>query len=122
MNKALFSSEKMNWGTPPALFEELNAEFGFTLDAAASDTNAKCDTYFTLETDGLKQSWEGHTVFCNPPYGTEIWKWAKKCEEESRLHGVTVVLLVPARTDTKWFHEYVYGKAEIRFCAEELNL
>lgn len=82
MNRALFSSEKMNWGTPPALFEELNAEFGFTLDAAASDTNAKCDTYFTLETDGLKQSWEGQTVFCNPPMGQKFGSGQKNAKRK----------------------------------------
>lgn len=87
MNRALFSSEKMNWGTPPALFEELNAEFGFTLDAAASDTNAKCDTYFTLETDGLKQSWEGQTVFCTPPLwdrNLEVGKKMRRGKSSSR--------------------------------------
>lgn len=68
----------MNWGTPPAIFDELNSEFRFTLDAAASDANAKCDTYFTLETDGLAQSWKGHTVFCNPPLWNRNLEVGKK--------------------------------------------
>ena len=113
MNHVLFSSKTDNWATPQALFDRLNDEFHFTLDVAADETNHKCTEYFTKEQDGLSQKWEG-CVWCNPPYGREIFRWVKKAYEEHE-NGATVVLLLPARTDTKWFHEYVYGKAEIRF-------
>lgn len=115
MNKVLFSSEKMDWCTPNGLFDRLNQEFHFVLDAAATAQNAKCSLFFTPETDGLSQSWDcGGSVFCNPPYGRDIGKWVKKAYEESRGGG-TIVLLIPARTDTAYFHDYVYGKAELRF-------
>lgn len=112
----LFSSDKKVWETPQKFFEELDAEFHFTLDAAASHQNHKCPRYFTEEEDGLSQDWGGAVVWCNPPYGNvETGLWTKKCFEESRKPGTTVVLLIPARTDRKSFHQYIYGKAEIRF-------
>lgn len=117
MNAALLSSENMNWCTPIDLFNRLDAEFHFVLDAAATDETAKCKNYFTPETDGLNQSWERSdgAVFCNPPYGREIKKWVKKAYEESRKHDTTIVLLIPARTDTIYFHDYIYNRAKIRF-------
>lgn len=110
MNAALLSSENMNWCTPIDFFNRLDAEFHFVLDAAATDETAKCKNYFTPETDGLNQSWERSdgAVFCNPPYGREIKKWVKKAYEESRKHDTTIVLLIPARTDTIYFHDYIY--------------
>lgn len=116
MNKALLSSKKMDWRTPRKLFYDLDCEFNFGLDAAASRENAKCLNYFTKETDGLSQSWAGYgAVFCNPPYGRETGAWVKKAYTE-HLRGVdTIVMLIPARTDTSYFHDYIYGKAEIRF-------
>ena len=115
MNAALLSSKKMNWCTPQDVFGKLNDEFGFVLDAAASDRNAKCPIYYTPEIDGLSPSWnQGGAVFCNPPYGREIGKWVKKAYEEARW-GYPIVLLIPARTDTAYFHDYINGKAEIRF-------
>lgn len=113
--RAVFSSNKTNWETPPELFRELDSKYHFTLDPAASDTNAKCKHYFTKEDDGLSQSWEGETVFCNPPYGRDMDKWIEKAYLESRKPNTLVVLLIPARTDTKWFHNYIYHKAEIIF-------
>jgi phage N-6-adenine-methyltransferase len=110
----MFSSKTDEWETPQALFDELNREFGFTLDVCALPENAKCDLFFTPKTDGLSQSWKGHMCWMNPPYGREIGKWVKKAYEESQ-RGATVVCLLPARTDTRWFHDYIYGKAEIRF-------
>lgn len=122
MNKALLSSKKMDWRTPRELFYDLDCEFNFGLDAAASRENAKCLNYFTKETDGLSQSWDGYgAVFCNPPYGREIGSWVKKAYEEHARTGVTVVLLIPARTDTSYFHDYIYGKAEIRFIRGRLK-
>lgn len=103
------------------LFDKLNEEFHFILDPAATEKTAKCPLYYTPETDGLSQSWNrGGAVFCNPPYGREIGKWVKKAYDESQK-GQTIVLLLPARTDTKYFHDYIYGKAEIRFLRGRLR-
>ena len=123
MNAALLSSKKMDWCTPIDFFNELNKEFNFVLDAAATDETSKCKDYFTPETDGLKQSWKrtDGAVFCNPPYGREIGKWVKKAYEESTKHDTTIVLLIPARTDTTYFHNYIYKRAEIRFIRGRLK-
>lgn len=122
MEKVLFSSDKQDWETPQILFDQLNAEFGFTLDAAASSQNHKCSRYFTRQDNGLLQDWGGETVFCNPPYGnTETGKWTKKAYEESKKPNTTVVLLIPARTDRASFHEYILGKSEIRFLRGRLK-
>ncbi|MCU6709327.1 phage N-6-adenine-methyltransferase [Paenibacillus sp. J5C_2022] len=122
MNTAvLFSSETDLWPTPQTFYDDLHAEFNFTLDPCATTDNAKCPIFFTKEDDGLMQEWATHTVFMNPPYGREIANWIRKAYEESRK-GATVVCLVPARTDTRWFHDYVYGKAEeIRFVKGRLK-
>lgn len=85
MNTAvMFSSATDLWATPQWLFDDFNAEFGFTLDACALPSNAKCAKYFTPEVDGLAQDWAGEVVWCNPPYGREIGKWVKKCAEEAK--------------------------------------
>lgn len=107
------SSKTDEWETPQVLFDQLDREFHFTLDPCADHFNHKTPEYFTKEMDGLKQKWTG-TVFCNPPYGRQIGKWVKKAYDESQ-NGATVVMLIPARTDTSWFHDWIYGKAEIRF-------
>lgn len=121
MNSALLSSKNMCWCTPQDFFNKLNQEFHFVLDAAATAKTAKCGLYYTPETDGLSQSWNcGGAVFCNPPYGREIGKWVKKAYEESGC-GLPIVLLIPARTDTSYFHNYIYGKAEIRFIRGRLR-
>ena len=118
----LFSSKKNTWETPQWLFDELNEEFHFTLDPCATIDNHKCERYFTEEENGLEQNWEGETVFCNPPYGNkETGLWTKKCYEESLKPNTTVVLLIPARTDRISFHDYIYGKAEIRFLKGRLK-
>lgn len=110
MNAALLSSKKMDYCTPQDFFDRLNEEFHFTLDAAATDKSAKCPAYYTPETDGLKSPWNlaGGAVFCNPPYGREVGKWVRKAYEEAQ-RGATVVLLIPARTDTTYFHDYIAG-------------
>lgn len=96
MNSALLSSKKMDWCTPQDFFDRLNEEFGFVLDAAATDKTAKCPLYYTPETDGLSQSWDrGGAVFCNPPYGREIGKWVKKAYEEARGGGTLLYCLFP---------------------------
>lgn len=115
MNKVIFSHKDVSWCTPKDLFDKLNDEFSFVLDAAATERTAKCSLYYTPETDGLLQSWDvGGSVFCNPPYGRDICKWVKKAFDEARC-GFPIVLLLPARTDTRYFHDYIYGKAEVRF-------
>jgi len=113
-----FSHNSDEWGTPQDFFDILNNEFHFDIDVCASEKNHKCKCYFDKETNGLEQNWGG-VIFCNPPY-SQVALWAKKCYEES-LRGVICVMLVPARTDTKWFHNYVYGKAELRFIKGRLR-
>ena len=115
------TSQRIDWETPPKLFEALKARFPFTLDAAASSTNAKCPRYFTEAGNGLEQPWrelDGSpaVVWCNPPYGRVIADWMKKARREAEA-GSTVVLLVPARTDTKWFHDEVLAcpQASVEF-------
>ena len=119
--KVLFSSKEEKWATPQDFFDKLNDEFHFTLDAAASPDNAKCTNYFTEEQDGLAQSWGGHTVWCNPPYCRKTGLWVKKAYEEHQRTGCTVVMLLPSRTDVRWFHDYILGKAEIRFIKGRLK-
>lgn len=114
--KALFSSKTDLWETPQQFFDELNEEFCFDLDVCALPHNAKCERYFTPDMDGLKQEWRG-VCWCNPPYGRGIGKWMQKAYESN----TTVVCLVPARTDVKWFHDWVLGKAEIRFVRGRLR-
>tara|TARA_R100000781_G_scaffold90240_1_gene55744 strand:+ start:256 stop:729 length:474 start_codon:yes stop_codon:yes gene_type:complete len=109
-----YSSNTNEWATPDYLFKELDKEFNFTLDPCATKENAKCKKYYTMEDDGLKQNWEDHIVFMNPPYGREIGRWVKKAYHES-LNGSIVVCLIPARTDTTYWHKYVFPYAEIRF-------
>lgn len=122
MNSALFSSKYMSWCTPQDFFDKLNREFHFVLDAAATDKTAKCRMYYTPETDGLSQSWDcGGAVFCNPPYGREIHKWIAKAYNEAQTVNFPIVLLIPARTDTRYFHDYIYGKSEIRFIRGRLK-
>lgn len=115
----MFSSTTDLWATPQDFFDTLNAEFHFTLDPCSTHENAKCAKHYTAAENGLTQTWGGETVFCNPPYGRELPKWVRKCYDESER--ATVVMLIPARTDTKWFHDYIYGKAEIRFIRGRLK-
>lgn len=114
----MFSSDTDLWATPQDTFEKLNEEFSFTLDVCASLENAKCKSYFTKEDDGLSQDWSG-VCWMNPPYGREIIKWMEKAYKSS-LSGTTVVCLVPARTDTKWWHEYAM-KGEYRLIRGRLK-
>lgn len=120
MNQALFSSNTGEWETPQEFFDELDKEFHFTLDVCATAENAKCARYYTKEQDGLHQPWDG-IVWCNPPYGREVGKWVFTGLIASQLRGSTVVMLLPARTDTRWFHDYIYHRAEIRFIRGRLK-
>ena len=118
MNKGLFTSQTDNWETPQVFFEKLNDEFHFDLDVCASLDNAKCKKFYTKEQDGLNQEWTG-VCWMNPPYGNEIGKWLKKAYESS-INGAIVVCLIPARTDTAWWHDYVM-KGKIRFIRGRLK-
>lgn len=117
----MFSSKRQDWATPEDIFNELNKEFNFTLDPCCSELTKKCEKYYTIETDGLSKSWEGERVFVNPPFGREQAAWIKKGFEESMKPNTIVVFLIPARTDTRAFHNYIYGKAEIRFIKGRLK-
>ena len=118
----LISSEKHDWETPEWLFNVLDEEFAFSLDAAASCDTAKCCNYFTPTMDSLGLDWGdyGDTVWLNPPYGRGVEAWIKKAYEESRK-GPTVVVLIFSRTDTKWWHSFAMKAAEIRFVKGRLT-
>lgn len=104
----MFSSKTDKWGTPQDLFDRLNSLYKFEVDVCALPENAKCEVYFTPETNGLDQDWSQYRMcWMNPPYGREISKWIEKAYNEAQK-GTTVVALLPVRTDTKWFHNWIY--------------
>jgi phage N-6-adenine-methyltransferase len=114
-------SQKDKWETPSWLFAALNEEFAFTLDPCCETHTAKCLKHYTEQENGLLQDWSGERVFVNPPYSRgNIDKWMRKCYEESKK-GALVVALIPVSTSSKWFHEYVWKKAELRFIAGRLK-
>lgn len=112
-----FSSQTNEWATPQDFFDKLNEEFNFTLDPCATSENAKVSKFYTQEDDGLVQDWTGEVVFCNPPYGREIKHWVKKAYDSN----ATTVMLIPARTDTSYWHNFIHDKAEIRFIRGRLK-
>lgn len=114
ISSALKTSAREDWATPQSVFNKLNYEFGFTLDACASIENAKCARFFTKKEDGLSKDWGKERVFLNPPYGKNMGLWMQKAREAART-GALVVCLVHARTDTRWWHDNVEGVAEVRF-------
>ena len=122
MNSALFTSKSDEWSTPQDFYDQLDDRWGFTLDPCASSENHKCERYFTIEDDGLKQSWEGQTVFVNPPY-SNIAAWLEKAYKETRRPKVEtiIVCLIPSRTDTRYWHQYVMGSAIIYFVKGRLK-
>lgn len=120
MHRDVFaSSATCEWATPQELFDRLNAQYHFETDVCATAENAKCGKFYTKEQDGLKQDWGG-VCWMNPPYGKEIGKWMEKAYTESRTAGATVVCLVPARTDTAWWHDYAM-KGNITFLRGRLK-
>jgi len=122
VQKVMFSSSTGEWATPQDFFEKLEWRFGkFTLDPCATAENAKCETYYTEEDDGLNQDWTGHTVFVNPPYGRGIDKWIAKGFASGKDPNTRVVMLIPSRTDTKYWHEYVMKAAKIYFIKGRLK-
>lgn len=119
LNQGLFTSNKNNWCTPIDFFINLDQEFHFDYDLCASDNNHLCKKYFTRENSCLNANLTGFNIFCNPPYGRDISKYIKKCYDLSSNN--LVVMLLPARTDTRWFHDYIYNKSEIRFIKGRLK-
>jgi phage N-6-adenine-methyltransferase len=115
----LFSSRSEEWTTPAALYADLDREFGFTLDPCCTVETARCLTYYTRADDGLRKPWGGHAVFMNPPYGRAIGAWVEKAAREAAA-GALVVGLLPARTDTAWWHRWVMG-AEFRLLPGRLR-
>ena len=113
-----FSSKTDLWYTPEDFYQKYNSVYNFETDVCATDENAKCEKYFTEETDGLSQKWEG-VCWMNPPYGREISAWMRKANESAK-NGATVVCLVPARTDTNWWHQYAI-QHEVRFVRGRLK-
>lgn len=113
LTRGLMSSNTQEWETPQDFFDRLDAEFHFTLDAAATPENAKCERYYTIQDNALWQPWTG-IVWCNPPYGRLIGKFVRKGFGAAQ-NGATVVMLIPARTDTTYWHNYVMRAKEIRF-------
>lgn len=121
MNKELFFSSKSDeWSTPWEIFNELDQEFGFDLDPCATAENHKCANYYTKEDDGIVKNWGGCRVFCNPPY-SQIGKWVEKAYREGTKDGTLVVLLIPARTDTRYFHDFILHRSEVRFIRGRLK-
>lgn len=116
--KVHYSSKTDLWATPQDFFDKYDAIYNFDLDVCAIKENAKCGKYFTPEQDGLKQEWSG-ICWMNPPYGRGIGKWMQKAYE-SAGNGTIVVCLVPARTDTRWWHDYAM-KGQIEFIKGRLK-
>lgn len=110
MDQVLFSSKTMEWETPQELFDKLNKEFNFTVDVASNDENYKVKKHYTQREDGLLQDWTNERVWCNPPYGREIEKWVQKAYNSNAI----TVMLIPARTDTRWFHKYIYDQDSVK--------
>ena len=110
-NSVHFSSNSNEWGTPQDLYNKLNNKYKFTLDPCCTKESAKCKKYYTIEDNGLLQDWSNEIVFMNPPYGREISKWVKKAYNESKNNKATVVCLIPARTDTIYWHDYIFPNA-----------
>lgn len=120
--KTMFSSKTGDWATPQDFFDKLNWRFGgFTLDPCASPYNTKCANFYTKAEDGLTKNWEGETVFVNPPYGRGIDRWISKAYREGLKERTRVVMLIPARTDTRYWHDYVMRAKEIHFIKGRLK-
>jgi len=116
----IFSKQTDEWGTPQELFDQLNNEFNFTLDPCSTVDNHKCSKFFTASDDGLSHDWSGERVFINPPY-SQSYKWVEKAWHESHKPNTLCVLLLPARTDTKYFHDFCLNRSEVRFLKGRLK-
>lgn len=118
-NDLMFSSESEEWATPQELFDKLNAEFNFSLDVCATAENRKCNAFFSKDQNALTKEWAG-VCWMNPPYGRKIGEWVKKAFNTSVAGGGTIVCLLPARTDTRWWHNYCI-RGEVRFIRGRLK-
>lgn len=116
----MFSRNSDEWATPQNFYDEINKEFNFNLDPCSTKENHKCEMYYTIEENGLEKNWGGYRVFCNPPY-SQISKWVEKAFYETKKDNTLVVLLIPSRTDTRYFHDYIYQRSEIRFVKGRLK-
>jgi phage N-6-adenine-methyltransferase len=114
-DKNRFNVKTIEWATPLDFFKPLNDEFNFTLDVCANKDNKKVDRCFTLIENGLIQCWKDNICWMNPPYGRDMIKWLEKAKYEADYFGVTTVCLIPARTNTSWWHNICLKAAEIRF-------
>ena len=122
VQQVMFSSKSKEWVTPQHFFDKLNKRFGpFTLDPCANSSNYKVMKHFTEKENGLEQDWGGHIVFMNPPYGRAIKDWIKKAYEESRKENTMVIALIPARTDTRYWHNYVLKANDLYFVKGRLK-
>lgn len=120
MNQDLmFSSNTDLWATPQEFFDKLNRVFKFTVDVCAIPDNAKCQQYYTPDKNGLEQDWQG-VCWMNPPYGRGITEWVEKAYKSAKENGTTVVCLLPARVDTRWWHDYC-AKGEVHFLKGRLK-
>lgn len=124
LNKGMMSSSRYDWETPAKFFEDLDSKYRFTLDPCCTEGNRKCGKFFTQKENGLIKPWKGERVFVNPPYGREIYRWADKCWRQANCGADSAELVVglfPARTDTRYFHDYVYHKSIIEFIKGRLR-
>lgn len=113
-----FSSKSDDWETPKAVFDALNNEFNLKRDVCASTQNTKLKSFWDVEDDALQKDWSDLRLWMNPPYGREIGKWVEK----AATGGASIVVaLLPARTDTRWFHLWIHNKAEVRFIKGRLK-
>lgn len=120
ITEGMFTSRTDEWSTPQAFFDRLNWEFNFELDPCATPENAKCRRYYTKADDGLSQPWAPWRTFVNPPFGRTLGLWVEKaCRESQR--GAIVVALLPARTDTRWFHNWCWQASGIRLVKGRLK-
>lgn len=115
----MFSSQKDSWETPQDFFNKLDALFKFEIDVCATVENAKCGRFFSPEMNGLEQDWKG-VCWMNPPYGRKINRWIEKAYRSAQENGATVVCLLPASVDTKWWHDYC-AKGEVFFLKGRLK-
>lgn len=124
VSSALLTSKNENWETPKSYFDELNQKYNFTFDLAASDDDHKTPCYYTVSDDSLSKPWHElpGNLFLNPPYGRQLKLWIKKAYEESLLKtDGSIVVLIPSRTDTSYWHDYIFGKANITFIRGRLK-
>ena len=118
--KVHYSSKTNEWETPQELFNRYNEIYHFTLDVCATEENTKCKKFFTKKENGLLQNWSKDICWMNPPYGREISKWIEKAYTES-LKGAIVVCLIPSRTDTIYWHNWIFPHAKIEFLKGRLK-